>query len=116
VQRQAFLGAIGPDEVRGQAVDALIVGAREIADAGALDLDHAGALVGELTGTKRCRDRLFQRNDGDAGQWQGFVHGRSLTIKMSVAAPGCARPRRKRSGWWRLAPPDTGGSRGTCAR
>ena len=66
VERQAFLRAVGPDEVRGQAAHALVVAAREVADAGALDLDHARAEVGELARAERRRDRVLERDDGDA--------------------------------------------------
>ena len=45
---------------------ASVVGAREIAHARALDLDHARAQVGQLAGAERRRDRVLQRDDGDA--------------------------------------------------
>ena len=66
VQRQAFLGAVGPDEVRGQAAHALVVAAREVAAARALDLDHARAQVGQLARGERRGDGVFERDDGDA--------------------------------------------------
>ncbi len=47
---------------------ALIVATREIADAGAFDLDHARAEIGELTGAKRRCNRVFERDDLDAVQ------------------------------------------------
>ena len=50
------------------AAHALVVGAREVAAARALDLDHARAEVGELARAERRRDRVFQRDDGDAIQ------------------------------------------------
>jgi hypothetical protein len=54
--------------VRGQAAHPLVIGAREVAHAGALDLDHAGAQVGQLARAERRGDRVFQGNDGDAIQ------------------------------------------------
>ena len=68
VEREAFLRAVGPDEVRREAADALVVGAREVADAGSLDLDHARAEVGELARRERRGDRVLERDDGDAGE------------------------------------------------
>jgi hypothetical protein len=71
VERQAFLGAVGPDEVRGLALDAGVVGAGEVARAGALDLDHARAEVGELAGAERRGDGVFEGDDGDAVEGAG---------------------------------------------
>src|SRR5258706_5214396 len=73
VKAEARLGAVGPHEVRGHAVDPLVVSAREVAGAGPLDLDHARAKVGELAGAERSSDRMFQRNDRNAVQGAG--HG-----------------------------------------
>jgi hypothetical protein len=61
VQRQAFLAAVGPHEVRAQAVDAAVVGAREVAHARAFDLDHPCALVGQLAGAERRGDGVLER-------------------------------------------------------
>jgi len=66
VERQAFLAAVGPYEVRREPLDAAVVAAREVAAAGTLDLDHARAEVGELAGAERRRDRVLERDDGDA--------------------------------------------------
>ena len=66
VEREAFLGAVDPGEMRRHAVHARVVGAREIARTGALDLDDARAEVGELARAKRRGDRMFERDDGDA--------------------------------------------------
>ena len=68
VERQALLRAVGPDEVRGQAAHALVVAAREVADAGTLDLDDAGAEVGELAGGERRGDGVLAGDDGDSVQ------------------------------------------------
>ena len=73
VKAQTLLGAVGPHEVRGHAVDPLVVSAREVAGAGPLDLDHARAKVGELAGAEGGSDRMFQRNDRNAVQ--GTRHG-----------------------------------------
>ena len=68
VERQALLRAVGPDEMRREPAHALVVAAREIADAGALDLDDARAEVRELSRRERRGDRVLERDDGDAGQ------------------------------------------------
>src|SRR3569832_1367840 len=68
VERQAFLRAIGPHEMRGLAAHAIVVGAREVAHAGALDLDHARAEIGQLPRAERRGDRMLQRDDGNAVQ------------------------------------------------
>ena len=73
VKRQAFLGAIGPDKVRCLTVHAGVVGTSEVARAGPLDLDDAGAQVSELTRAERRGDGMFERNDGDAVKRSG--HG-----------------------------------------
>ena len=65
VEREAFLGAVGPDEVRRQAAHAFVVAAGEVAGAGAFDLDDAGAEVGELAGGEGRGDRVLQRDDGE---------------------------------------------------
>ena len=52
--------------MRREAAHALVVGAREVADAGTLDLDDARAEVGELARAERRRDRVLERDDRDA--------------------------------------------------
>ena len=68
VQREAFLGAVGPDEVRRQAAHAFVIASREITHPGAFDLDHPRAEIGQLAGREGCGDRMFERNDGNAGK------------------------------------------------
>ena len=49
-----------------------VVGAREIAAVGTLDLDHVGAQVGELPRAERRGDGLLQRRPrGSAGRSEG---------------------------------------------
>src|SRR5207237_4819755 len=74
VERQALLGAVGPDKMRGLAAHAFVVGTREIAAARTLDLDHARAEIGKLTRTKRRGDRVLERNDGHT------VEGRQVAL------------------------------------
>ncbi len=69
VELEALLAAIEPDEVRAVTVDGAVVRAREIADTGALDLDHACAEVGQVTGGERRRDRLLEGDDRDVFEW-----------------------------------------------
>lgn len=60
VERQALFGPVRPDEVRGQVgPDTGVVGAREVARSRTLDLDDAGAEVGELAGAEGGGDGLF---------------------------------------------------------
>ena len=60
VQRQAFLGTVGPHEMRGQALDPFVIAAGEIAGPGTLDLDHAGAEIGQLARAEGRGDGVFQ--------------------------------------------------------
>ena len=82
VERQAFLGTVGPDEVRGLAPHARIVGAGEITAAGAFDLDHARTEVGQLpvqkgaamacsreTTVMPCRGRDMSGLGWSPGRW-----------------------------------------------
>ncbi len=82
VERQAFLRAVGPDEMRGQAAHARVVAAREVAGARALDLDDAGAEVGELARRERRRDRVLEGDDGESLEG---LHGVSVLVQRSVA-------------------------------
>ena len=84
VERQAFLRAIGPDEMRRETVDALVVAAREIAHAGPLDLDHPRAEVRELPRCERRGDRVLERDDGNALQRS---HRNLLAIGVGSGAP-----------------------------
>jgi hypothetical protein len=54
--------------MRGHAANALVVGAREIAAARPFDLDHTCTQICKLPGTKRRRNRVLERDDGDAIQ------------------------------------------------
>ena len=53
--------------MRGQALGAVVVAAGKVTGAGALDLDHPRALVGQLAGCERGGDGVFQRHHGHAG-------------------------------------------------
>src|SRR6516162_3047355 len=66
VDGQALLRAIRPHEVRRHAAHALVVAARDVAAARALDLDHARAEVGELARAEGRRDDVLEREDEDA--------------------------------------------------
>ena len=77
VERQAFLAAVGPDEVRRQPVHALVVAAREVARARPLDLDHTRAEIGKLARTKRRRDRVLEGDNEGSGKGQHAM-GRAL--------------------------------------
>jgi len=68
IERQTLLRAVAPHEVRCHATYALVIRTREVAAAGPLDLDDAGAKVGELTRAGRRSDGVFQRNDSNSIQ------------------------------------------------
>ena len=66
VEREAFLAAVGPHEVRGLTVHAGVVGTREVAHARPLHLDDTRAQVGQLAAGKGRGDGVLERDDGDA--------------------------------------------------
>src|SRR5690606_8961536 len=66
VQGQAFLGTVGPDEMRGQAIDTLVVAPGEVTGTGPLHLDHPGAEVGQLARAERRGDGVLEADHGDA--------------------------------------------------
>ena len=86
VEREAFLRAVGPDEMRRQATHALIVAAREVAGLGAFDLDDARTKVSQLARGERRRDRVFQRDDGDALEWLHAVPRRLWRVNQRTTA------------------------------
>src|SRR3569832_544854 len=63
-----FFRVFGPLVLCGLVALAIVVGAREVAHAGALDLDHARAEIGQLPRAERRGDRMLQRDDGNAVQ------------------------------------------------
>src|SRR5690606_34290129 len=89
VERQALLGAVGPDEMRRLPAHALVVAAREVAAARALDLDHARAEVGELARAVRRRDCVLQGDYGDAveGSHGCFCRASILTAEDADGIP-----------------------------
>ena len=93
VQRQAFLRPIGPDKMRGQAIDALVICTREVTDAGALDLDDACAQIGQLARAERRSNRMFEGDDGDAVQWTHDVYPSLFLVAITwVISPALPRP------------------------
>src|SRR5204863_9187071 len=86
VERETFLRAIDPDEVGSEPVDSVVVMARRIAAAGALDLDHARAELAELARAERPGDDLLECDDRDSFE-------RPLHANVTVR-PGSGRPRR----------------------
>ena len=80
VEREAFLGAVGPDEVRREALHAGVVAAREVAGAGAFDLDDPGAEVGQLARRERRGNGVFERDDSESLEW------------LHVRLPAASRP------------------------
>src|SRR5713226_10454352 len=70
VQRETFLGAVEPDEMRGLAEHGLVVAAGEIADLRAFDNDPPCAEICELPRGERRSHGLLKRNDGYAFEWE----------------------------------------------
>jgi hypothetical protein len=66
IQSKAFFGTIKPRKTCRHAPDRLIVSTPEIACARALDLDDAGAKVGELASGKRGGNGLLERDNDDS--------------------------------------------------
>ena len=66
VEGEAFLRPVGPDEMGGESVDALVVAAGEVAAIGPLDLDDAGAEFGKLARAEGRCDRVFEGQHCDA--------------------------------------------------
>src|ERR1700740_509335 len=90
VQRKAFLGAVGPDEVRRQTPDRAVVAARGIAIARALDLDDPCTELGELTRCERAGDDLLERDDGDALKGPGKFSARNGIAAATILSTACA--------------------------
>ena len=95
IQRNALLAAVGPDEMRGEAARAMVVGARKIAASGALDLDHARAVVRQMAGGEWRGDRVLQGDDDNAVQWSHhFDSGNERApgmVKGCCAASGAVK-------------------------
>jgi hypothetical protein len=68
VERDAFLGTIGPDKMRCHPLYALVIGARRIAYAGPFDLDDTRTEIRELPGTERSGNDMLKCNDSNAFQ------------------------------------------------
>src|SRR3990167_6612658 len=68
VEREAFLGAVGPDEMRGQSLDGPVVAACGVPDARALNLDHARTQLGELAGAEGAGDHLLEGDHREIGR------------------------------------------------
>lgn len=60
-----------------------VVQAREVAAAGSLDLDDAGAEVGQLASAKRRRDSVLEGDDGHAFEW---AHAGFLAVSERAGA------------------------------
>src|SRR5262249_23635419 len=101
VERQAFLGAVGPYEVRRQSLDRAVVAASGVAAAGPLDLDDPGPELGELPRGERAGDDLLERDDGDSVQRPhekarcipDSGRPRISVLQVSPGATGCASVR-----------------------
>ena len=70
IEHDRFLAAVEPDEIAAFAVHQRVVAAGEVAFR-PLDLDDAGAGIGQAARAHRRRDRLFERDDEKAGEGKG---------------------------------------------
>ena len=93
VQRQALLGTVGPDKVRGLSLDARVVGARKVPATGTLDLDHARAKVGQLARAEGRGDGVFQGDDGDTVEGSGHKFPCLLSSESKPSATHWMVPR-----------------------
>ncbi|MNE86364.1 hypothetical protein D3C80_1834570 [compost metagenome] len=66
--------------MRGHAAHALVVATGEVADAGALDLDHSRAEIGELTGAERRGNGVLEADHSDAVEGTGIAHVRTPVV------------------------------------
>jgi hypothetical protein len=91
VERKALLRPVEPHEVAGLAADGGVVGAGEVPVARPLDLDHAGAELGELAGGERRGNGLLAGDDDYPVQRQ---HSRIIPVPdrqgraLPARAPG----------------------------
>ncbi len=69
IEHDRFLAAIEPDEIAALAVHEIVIAAREVAFR-PLDLDDARAGIGQPARAHRRGDRLFERDDEEAGERQ----------------------------------------------
>ncbi len=93
VEREVVLAALGPGEVRGRALDAPVAAAREVAGAGAFDLDDARGQVRQPAGGKRRRNSMFPRDDDEAPERLHRVQPLSVAVASMVSQPSwsCAQ-------------------------
>ena len=66
VELHRLLAVVQPDEVGGEAAHRAVVVPGGVPHPGVLHLDHPGAEVGEVARAQRGRDRLLERQHGDA--------------------------------------------------
>ncbi len=70
IEGERLLAPVEPDEIGREALHGGVVGAGEIAAAGALDLDDFGAEIGQMPGAERSGNGLFEREHANSGQWR----------------------------------------------
>lgn len=95
VEGDGLLAPVAPHEVRGETGRRGVVAPGEVPAVEPLDLDHAGAEVGELAGREGRRDGLLDGDDGDAlkgeGEWlHAGDHVSRVTPLSSVGVDGPA--------------------------
>ena len=90
IEGQAFFRAIGPDEVRGETIDTLVITSGEVPRAGAFDLDYTRTKVGQLSGAEGRCNRMLKADDGNAIERTdafGLAHDYYLSCHGSPVAP-----------------------------
>src|SRR4029077_7006689 len=97
VEGDALLRAVGPHEVRREALDRVVIGTRRVARPRALDLDDACAKVGKLARGERPGDDLLERDDRDALE---RPHVNSRLSPASAAPLSCVLQRSPAATGW----------------
>src|SRR5690606_11768256 len=80
VERQAFLGAVCPDEVARQSLHALVVDAGKVSAVGSLHLDDACAVIRHQPRAVGRGGSLLQRYDQDVVEWSRHARVASAVI------------------------------------
>ncbi len=100
VERQAFLGAVGPDEMGCQTIDPLVIAAGEVSDTGPFHLDDAGTQIGKLARGEGSGDGVFECDDRCSSQrFHVPVPYRMTAVASIVSQPSWSLAQR-----WKVFP------------
>src|SRR5579872_1533096 len=113
IERERLFRPVQPNEVRRLTMHGAVVVSREVAVAGALDLDDASAQIGQLSRCEWGRHRLLERDDGNVDERQ-HQSGRLLVFHLAGTLENS--PRRRYDGWIDHDPVDGGNAAVTNGR